>query len=482
MLSGAHAHEAIAAGIAVAATLIAFRRSAGAALGVLLACLIASNSSILWLKSPFLTARWVALVTLALLLLPGLRRSSAAALSRVALLTILPAVFLLSATWSVEPRLTVERAVSFGIMLWVVAACGLRWSRNAREFDEFADALVALALAVLVFSVVAGFVTTRSVLQNQFRGVFENPNGLGLFLGLTYPFVAGALERRRLISLEALYLAASIAVASLAHSRSGLVVLVLVGVGFELCRRRQWLRVAATAIGAVAVASFSLAFAGSVISTSAPTSAAQPTAPSGSRGGTSDNKGGAGSTGTTTTPVTQPQVVPQERLSLRITGARTEAWSATIRFVKSKPLLGYGFGTGDRIFALYPKRVHFLYFVGSTPNQAYLQAALELGVLGLVIVLPLLWAAGFGIRMLIAGRSLNGASCALGVIAGLAAGFVESVFTSPGAPWAVLIWASAAGCVVFAQTDKSTNHDEPRDVGSHFYDVKKNLLEPLGLN
>jgi O-antigen ligase len=130
----------------------------------------------------------------------------------------------------------------------------------------------------------------------------------------------------------------------------------------------------------------------------------------------------------------------------RATGGRSEAWRATLRFVRSKPLLGYGFGTGDRIFGLYPSRVHFIWYEGSDPASAYLRLLLELGVLGLVVLVPLLGAAVLGVRLLVSGRSLEGSSCALVLLAGLAVGLVESIFTTAGAPWAPLLWAAAAGC------------------------------------
>ncbi len=134
----------------------------------------------------------------------------------------------------------------------------------------------------------------------------------------------------------------------------------------------------------------------------------------------------------------------------RITGARNEAWSATIHLARRKPLLGYGFGTGDRIFALHPDVATFRYFEGSDPANGYLRLLLELGVLALVLVVPLLGAAALGVALLWSGRSVDGSCCALVVIGGLAAGVVESIFATAGAPWTPLVWSAAAGCLACA--------------------------------
>ena len=439
VLASIGAHAAVAAILVIPVTLLVFRRSPEAALCVVIAALIASNSSLLWLKHPFLTARWAALFTLGVVLLPELYRAGREDLRRLALLAIVPAICLLSVAWSVEPRLTFERAVTFTVVVWISAAYALRWGREPARLGNFVDAAAVLAVAVLALSLLAAPLTARSSLVHQFRGVFENPNGLGLFLGLTVPFVAGALLRRwtSLWPLLAYLIMCTIVVTD-ARARGGLVVLTIGAVGFALTRR-QWRQACVVGLTIVAVVGGVLAQGQSLSSP-----AAVHTAPSGP------------STGTKPSSLSnRPTPVPREPLVSRLTGARNEAWRATFRLVKRKPVLGYGFGTGDRVFGLNPAVAHFRYYEGADPASAYLRALLELGVLSVVIFVPLLAAAVLGARLLVSGGSIDGSCCALVLVGGLAAGFLESIFTTAGAPWAPLLWVSAAGCYACRRVDRA---------------------------
>jgi hypothetical protein len=438
-VSAAHEHALVASALAALATAAVFRRSPGAALAVVLAALIASNSSLLWLKSPFLTARWAALLVLAALLLPTLRRASRGELRALALLAVVPAVGLLSAAWSVDARLTVERAATFAALLWVVAAYAMRWRREPDDLAAFVDSTAVLAGLVLAASVVEGLVSSRGMLAHQFRGVFENPNGLGLFLALTYPFAAAALERRGQVALELAYLGACAAAATEARARNGLVVLVLTAVGLALAQRRlRWAAGVTVGIAAVVAATLALG-SGTLSSGGTPAAGPAPTAPAAP----------AKPAHPAPAPAPAAPAAGGESRLARLTGARNEAWSAAVRLLKRKPLLGYGFGTGDRLFARY--RVSFVNFEGADPADAYLRTALELGVVGLLVVLPLLGAGVLAVRLLVAGTDPDAVACALVLLGGLAAAVLESIFTTAGAPWAPLLWVSAGACVARAR-------------------------------
>jgi hypothetical protein len=431
-VTAAHEHALVASALAALVTAAVFRRSPGAALTVVLAALIASNSSLAWLKSPFLTARWAALLVLAALLLPTLRRANRDELRALALLAVVPAVCLLSAAWSVDARLTLERAATFAVLLWVAASFALRWRRAPGDLASFVDATAVLAGVVLAASVVEGLVSSRGMLADQFRGVFENPNGLGLFLALTYPFAAAALERRGHVALELAYLAACAAAATEARARNGLVVLVLTAVGLALAQRRlRW--AAGVTVGIAAVVAATLALGPGTLNSGNPAAGPPPAAPAAHAKPAHAPK-----------PAPLPAAGGESRLA-RLTGARNEAWSATARLVKRKPLLGYGFGTGDRLFARYG--VTFVNFEGADPADGYLRTALELGVVGLLVVLPLLGAGVLAVRLLVAERDRDGMACALVLLAGLAAAVVESILTTAGAPWAPLLWVCAGACV-----------------------------------
>src|SRR4051812_28647344 len=99
---------------------VARRISIGVVVSLTLLALLASNSSLTGLKSNFLVARWGALAAAALVLLPELIRADATVRRRLLPLAFLPALGVLSAIWSVDPRLTVERSATFGVL--VIAA------------------------------------------------------------------------------------------------------------------------------------------------------------------------------------------------------------------------------------------------------------------------------------------------------------------------------------------------------------------------
>jgi hypothetical protein len=142
-------------------------------------------------------------------------------------------------------------------------------------------------------------------------------------------------------------------------------------------------------------------------------------------------------------PPSTAHQAPPESIIDRITGARWEAWQTTVALIASRPLPGYGFGTGDRVFARYPARTQFVFFEGNNPNDAYLQAILELGVLALVFFSPFALALRLAVRAVLR-RADDVVPFAALMLASLAAAVVESTLESSGAPWAFFAWLAAA--------------------------------------
>jgi O-antigen ligase/ABC-type amino acid transport substrate-binding protein len=405
--------------------IVVARRSIGGAIVITFAALVAANSSFSQVKSAFLEARWGAIVSLAVILALSLRRLDRSSLRALLPLLVLPALGLASALWSVDPRLTVARVASFGLLLAIGGGLAARAVRDRRELDGVVDWLSVLAGAMLVASLLA-VATSRGVANGELRGVFENANGLGLFLGLTYPFVAASLERRHRERASLLALLAFGVIDVLSASRSGIVALLVGVVVYELARGRRG-RVLA-GVGVVAVASVALLVVHPMLR-------------------------GNGITGSSSSPIVSisaPDAVggapgTTQTWASRITGARSEAWSATIDFVRDRPLTGFGFGTGDRIFARYPERVHFRYFEGANPNNGYLQLLLELGVLGLIaVVFPFGAALRRAEAIARGGADPINSALAATFVALLSVAVVESVFEAAGAPWAPLIWLCTA--------------------------------------
>ena len=106
----------MATAIMAIATGGAARRYPPAALAIVLLGLLLASASIGEVKEVFLTARWGALVVLPLALswpLPRRLEELSFELGAGAL----AAVLALSALWSIDPTLTLMRAVSFGLLL-----------------------------------------------------------------------------------------------------------------------------------------------------------------------------------------------------------------------------------------------------------------------------------------------------------------------------------------------------------------------------
>jgi hypothetical protein len=427
----------IVLGLAIAAVVVvAARRSLAAAFAICLLALVGASCSIPELRDAFLTARWPPLLALAAVLAWPPRAVFARPSRFEWLLVAAVAVALASVAWSVDPRLTAMRAVSFGVLLFVV----VQLARRERAAD------LCLAIAAVTVLLGAGSILLwlvrpdTAVFVGELRGLFENQNGLGLFLGLTFPLVLAVLESRggdgRWLPLAALPFAVVIV---LADARAGLLALGVGIVVYELGRRAPLRLVLGVGVAAVGVAAATAAF--SHVPTLEDRPAAPPVVEPAPAPGSGDGDGEE-----QPAPAPEPQPAPRTQSRLgRLLGARDEGWSAAAELIADRPLVGYGFGTGDRLFDRYPEVADFTFFQGDNPGNSYLQLALEVGLLGAAVFLaPLALAAAAALRPR-AGR-LAPAQAAFGALlaGGLAAGMFESLLTAAGAPWAPLIWLAAA--------------------------------------
>ena len=185
--------ELIATAAMAIATGVVVRRHPPIAVAIVLLGLLLASASVGEVKEVFLAARWGALVVLPLTLFwPPPRRLDELSFELGAV--AVTAVLALSAVWSIDPKLTLMRAASFGLLLLGVA----RLVRS-KTWDPsgVVDVIAALSVTAGLASVVLWSVRPDiAVYVGELRGVLENQNGLGLFLGLTYPFVLAALDRR----------------------------------------------------------------------------------------------------------------------------------------------------------------------------------------------------------------------------------------------------------------------------------------------
>jgi O-antigen ligase len=393
-----------------ALVLVTCRRSLALGFTLLIAALIAASSSVATVKEPFLTARWGALVGIVLAVAWPLP-TSVLKWPMAAACALASTVALISAAWSIDRSLTLARAASFALLLWVVVAAARSRSVRGGNPSAFVIGLGALSGGVLLSSLSLWLINPGiAVYVGDLRGILENPNALGLFLGLTFPFALASAELLAphwlwFPSLGVVYAV----VIAFANARTGMLAL-LVGILTYGVARHAWrpLFIIAPLVLATAV----------------------------------------------TAVVIDPAISrahPGQTEVGRILGARDEAWSATAELVRHRPVLGYGFGTADRVFSRKPTAAQFLYFQGGNPANAYLQLALETGILGVTFLLPL----GLAVATTVAGRRERLARPAQAafiavVIAGLCASLFESLLTTAGAPWAPLIWLSATSVVAGA--------------------------------
>jgi O-antigen ligase len=327
-------------------------------------------------------------------------------------LLALVALAIVSALWSVDPAVSASRAVGLGLMMVAVITAAYRswWTREhvARDIATIGS-VVGIMLMVGLAGSVAG--VEWAVVGGRFRGIMENPNTIGVMGGLFLPVAVGfAVVRRG--RLRAWWLAVTTAVAAsllLSQSRGGIVAasagLVILLVLWRGGRRA--LAVAATC--SLAAALFMVL---------------------------------------TTSAVSTPE--PLESVTVRFqqdptAGGRFAAWRLTLGLVREKPVVGWGFGTTEEVFGSQTTAISQV-FQGGLVHNSYLQALLELGPGGLLL---LLLAAGIALRRGLPGDRADPLRTAMygALVAGLLNGIVESSMLSAGSVFAFSFWMIAAASV-----------------------------------
>jgi hypothetical protein len=398
--AGAAAGNPVAAGV-FAVAVVGLHRLFGftgvVAAGVVTFAL--ASSSYEELKDPALDQRWVALGTL--VVWPAVSRVRLTPVNAPALVVALGLVAclaILSTAWSIDPRLTLQRGATFAALVvaaTIVLPAHLREEANRLRLVRILAVVVAVGAAA---ALVVGFVDPDVGRQDgPLQGWLENSNTLGIWCAALALMLFG-LPDLRVRAAAALPVATAII---WSQSRGALFALAVIGLAalpVSLPRR-------AAVAGLLVVATVLVAIS-----------------PVGDA--TALGKFGEGD------PVRAA------------TGARDEAWDATIDLIGINPLQGLGFGTSDAAFELADLQHQFVYFVGSSPNSTPLQAWLEIGVAGFL----LLMAAALGSTIAGWRRGLNGGRLLFlytGTVL-LIASLVESILTSAGNPFAYLAWGSLA--------------------------------------
>lgn len=435
---------------------------------VLMAALLGASAAYPDVRSTFLVARWGPLFAMAAVALLH-RDAGRPPRSWLVFLGIAG----ISCAWSIEPDITLLRTVALALVLFVSWRLGPVLRRDRRELLL---GLVVVGLVTAVASVVA-FPLDRetTTLADDLRGVLENANALGLVVALTYLAALPLLEERRAGLRWALGgIVAAAVLLGLTGGRSGMLLLLVALPAYELVPRRLGRLV--TQLGGLLAVFLLLSVFHPSLSPPEPVPGPEALRLYGidvdALGG-DDAVHGLRSLeelealqdrveqeqvaqGTPATPGVRRRLPSRERATVfgtrgaegqtfldTLSGARLEAWEASAELVGDRPVLGYGFGTGDRIYSRY--EIDFVYFQGANPANTYVQLGMELGLLaglaGLAAIIAAVWAALIAIRR----RPWSPPDAALGaLVLGLAvAAMAESLLTSAGSAWTTLFWVPA---------------------------------------
>ena len=385
-------------------------RARTALLVAAVASLIAGSSAIPTVKADAFFVRFIllaALVAVTLLERPG-RAAHWDRLDRF--LVALVAWAMVSTLWSVAPGLSAARSVGLALMAAVVLSAAHRaWSTEERLVRD-----VATGATIMVVALIGGLTLLLARLEltqfsGRFRGIMENPNTAGLMAGLVLPLAVGlAIARpgvRRLWWLAAAAVATATLV--LSQSRGGFIsgaVGVLVVVVLSDPGRRTPFRVITWCLIAVALV---IAIPGN-----APTP-----------------------------PAVESFVL---RFQDRTGSGRLDAWDLSIELYGERPLGGWGFGTAELVFG--PRAASLAGWRGELVPSAYLQALLELGLVGFTFLVVLV--AGVLVRAWPGRRSSPLQAAIYGaLVAGSIYAFIESGMLSAGSVFALNYWLIALAAV-----------------------------------
>lgn len=379
-------------------------------LAVAVFCVVLGSSSAPELVGPGRKLRWAALAVLALVALAlaaGGRRQPVGVLLLVAfgIGAALCALAVVSTAWSVDPRLTFGRAGSFVLALLTVAGLAIAAQSRPGLARGLLVGILAAVSAVAVGGLVLLALDHGEAVQAatfssppRYRGLGENPDTVAILFGLAAPIglwliLSVRTPRTRLVGAAALALLVGSIVAS--GSRGGLLAavvgcLVLAALWPQRARRR--IVIAATVLAC--------AVAGTVVSQIPQPLQAEPT-------GTASTPPASSSAGSGTVAGSIPSPRPStdafyegalsdelapgnsDRRSLFGSSGRVQAWQGALRQADARPILGYGFGTENKVFV---DRFHG--FQGSYVENSVIGLYLQLGAVGLVTFLGLLFVIG----------------------------------------------------------------------------------------
>lgn len=416
-------------------------------------------------------ARWVSLAALAAVALvyaanrPGRRL-------RPDLIVWLAAAFLVlalaSASWSPNASLTLGRATTLLFLFVAGGAIAFGTGGGERAAGGVLLALLAGAAAVAVGGGIElavdpdrALVPATTGSPTRYNGLGGNPNMMAMLLAVSLPLAVWAfLEARSTLGKSlsvAVFLVFNASIVA-SGSRGALLAAAvgLAALGLALPGRRR-VR-AALAVGAVGLLALNIGI------TQVPQPAERdpvlhPEFGSQQPLGPRDAQ--------FILPLESEFGFPAERSaatsrrrSLFDSSGRAQAWDGALEQALERPMLGYGFGTEDRIFV-----DRFYRFYSSAVENSYVGTALQLGVVGFCLLLALLAAlVARGVRRLgvLSAHARPVAAACLGVVAaGLMLAVSQSYLTSVGNPATTPFWLSAFLLAAVSARSSPPLHEGP---------------------
>jgi hypothetical protein len=404
--------------------------------------LLAAGSILQWLE-PARTLRWVALLVLTALALAYAARSSerSASLAPPLLAAGFAAVAAVSALWSASPRLTLGRAAAFALVL-VVAVALARAGTPELVLEGVLFGAVAVAVGGVLLLVVdhdRAVQPATTVSPARYQGLGGGPNMAAMVFALTAPLAFHFVLEARTRTMRVVWGASlALLLASIAFSGSrGALAASFTGLAVYAVLRRGPVVLGSAAVLAGATLALSLLPAPASVNPPQPTGQdPAPAVVTPAPGYLDANLQGPRLQDDIGHPGVGVADTTRRERNLTGSSGRTEAWRGALGLAADRPVVGYGFGTEDRTFV-----DRYVFFNSNVPENSYIGIVLQLGLVGLLVLLSLSFAL---VRTTLkAGSRCIAAAATASFAAALVLALFQSYLYAPGNAATITAWVCA---------------------------------------
>jgi len=315
---------------------------------------------------------------------------------------LLAPYLLLSATWSIEPDLTIERSASM-MLLWGAVFGVVRFALSSPQLILGTIKAIVLPLVCLFWGLLPIYGFDLSYVEKGYlrsAGAMVNPNAAGIMGAFLWPaayYLWRVSDKRRSVWLFA---TATLGFMVLISGSRGALAATLVAIAALILQGKRTKGTLGLAVAMVAIGC-----------------------------------------GVALGVIGVPEVVERYLRveNLEVLGGRRETWPVVWAALGERPFSGYGFGTEEYIFEYVG--ASFSMHSGAMVHNSYLGFALQVGLLGaLLLFLPLVYVAGTGAREGMASSDQRTAALVASVMAALVIAMTESWIYSAGNALALPFW------------------------------------------